>query len=109
MKNIKEDKDNEIFVVISKTKENEEQIKRTKEKYIKDIYNFSKELLLDIYFDQRNRNKGDIIIEMYQIILKMSRGFENIIDDNKKDLIFKFLKVLFIEICNINQNISLMI
>ena len=107
LKNIKEDKDHEIFVVISKSKGNEEQIRKAKEKYINDIYNYSKELLLDIYFDQRNRNKGDIIIEMYLIILKMSKGSENIIDDNKKDLIFKFLKIFFIDICNINQITSL--
>ena len=89
-------KENDFFEIISKSKDN---LPKMKEKYFSLIYEHSKELLFDIYFDPRNLSKGEVIIKMFCVILKISRGFEDNIDEKKTYLLFKFLKELFLDIC----------
>ena len=95
-KNLEKDKVNDIFVIISKSNQN---LEKMKEKFINLIYDHSKELLMDIYFDTRNLNKYDIIIQMFCIILKLTKGLEDNIDEYKRNLLLKFLKELFLGIC----------
>ena len=95
-KHLGKDKENDLFVVINKSKDNLEKIK---EKNINLIYNYSKELLFDIYFDERNLNKADVIIKMFCIVLKISKGFEDNVDEYKRHLLFKFTKELLLDIC----------
>ena len=105
-KNITKEKQkyNDIFIIISKSKDNPEDLQKKKEKYINLIYNHSKELLIDIYFDKRNLKKNNVIIQMFCVILKISRGLEENVDEYKRFLLFQFLKEFFMEICeNYNQ------
>ena len=97
-KNIKDNKVDELFEIISKSKEDSS---KNKEKYLKLIYDHSKELLLDIYFDEENEKRYEIIIIMYKIILKISRGLEDNIDETKSNILFKFIKEFFLDICEI--------
>lgn len=96
-KHLEKNKNYDLFIIINKSKAD---ISKIKEKYINLIYSHSKELLIDIYFDERNINKNYIIVEMYNIILKISRGFEDNIDEYKRSLLFQFLKEFFLDICN---------
>ena len=97
-KNVEKDKkeDNDLFIIISKSKEDSSKMK---EKYINLIYDHSKELLIDIYFDKRNLKKNNVIIQMFCVILRISRGLEENVDEYKRFLLFKFLKEFFMEIC----------
>jgi hypothetical protein len=76
-----------------------------KEKFFNLIYDHSKELLLDIFFDERNSNKNEVIVKLFCIILKMSNYYENNNDEQKKNILFKFIKEFFLEIIKkYNQN-----
>ena len=95
-KNLEKDKKDDYFILINKSKEDTNKLKQKK---INLIYNQSKELLIDIFFDERNINRNNIIIQMFCIILKISKGFEDNVDEYKRNLLFQFLKELFLEIC----------
>ena len=95
-KNLEKDKNIDLFIMNSKSKED---IQKLQEKYINLIYTHSKELLLDIYFDERNINKYDVISQMFCIFLKISKGFEENIDEYKRKILFQFLKEFFLDIC----------
>lgn len=97
-KNIKDNKVDELFEIISKVKEDSS---KKKEQFLSLIYDHSKELLLDIYFDKENVKRYEIITTMFRIILKISRGFEDNIDETKSNILFKFLKEFFLEICQV--------
>ena len=94
-KNINNYKENNFFEIITKSKENSIQMK---EKYFNLIYFHSKELLFDIFFDERNSDKNEVIVKLFCIILKMSNYYEKINDDQKKNLLYKFIKEFFLEI-----------
>ena len=95
-KNIKDNKVDELFEIISKSKEDSS---KNKEKNLKLIYDHSKELLLDIYFDEGNAKRYEIITTIYRIILKISRGFEDNIDEAKSNILFRFIKEFLLDIC----------
>ena len=95
-KNLEKDNDINLFIVITISEEN---MSKLKEKNINLIYTHSKELLLDIYFDDRNKNKYEVIAKMFCIILKISKGFEENKDEKKRAVLFQFLKEFFLDIC----------
>ena len=95
-KHLEKEKENDIFIIINKSTDN---IEKIKEQNINLIYNYSKELLFDIYFYEKNLNKADVIIQMFSIVLKISKGFEDNVDEYKRHLLFKFTKELFLDIC----------
>ena len=94
-KNLEKDKDIDLFIVNTKSEENASKLQ---EKYINLIYMHLKELLIDIYFDERNKNKYEVITTMFCIVLKISRGFEENVDEKKRVILFQFLKEIFLEI-----------
>ena len=103
-KNINNYKENDFFEIITKSKENS---LKMKEKYFNLIYDHSKELLFDIFFDERNSNKNEVIIKLFCIILKMSNHYEKNNDEQKKNLLFKFIRVFFLEIIKKYEQIQI--
>ena len=73
------------------------------EESIKIIYNHSKELLIDIYFFEKNELRNNIIHDLINIILKLYDGLKNKedIEINIRKICFNFLNEFFNEIIDI--------
>ena len=71
-------------------------LEKNKEEYFNEIYNESKDILIDIYFYENNLN-NNIIDEIFNIILSLYDGLKKIseFDDENikiKNILFKFLQ-----------------
>ena len=75
------------------------------EECIKNIYNRSKEILLDIYFYEKNELRNNIIYDLINIILKLYDGLKNKkdIEINIRKICFNFLNEFFTEIIEIYE------
>ena len=76
---------------------------KTKNEYFKVIFDKTKELMIDIIFNETNLNKNNIIYEIINIILSLSNGLKNNneLDEEDikiRDILFKFLKEFLNEI-----------
>jgi len=76
---------------------------KTKNEYFKVIFDNTKELMIDIYFNETNLNKNNIIYDIINIILSLSNGLRNNneLDEEDikiRDILFDFLKEFLDEI-----------
>ena len=77
---------------------------KKKNEYFKIIYEKTKELIIDIYFNEKNLNKSnDILYDIINIILSLYNGLKdkNELDENNikiRDILFNFLKEFLDEI-----------
>ena len=62
------------------------------------IYDKGIEILLDIYFHENNTNKAEILRKIFLISLKLLLHFQDTNDIQKKNLLLKFVKQIFIDI-----------
>ena len=74
-------------------------VKTSKKDLFKNIYNISKELLIDIYFYKNNFSKNYILYELYNIILKKYGGLQKKYNESIYKL-FTLLKNIFIDLIN---------
>ena len=79
---------------------------KTKNEYFKVIFDQTKELMIDIYFNETNLNKNNIIYEIINIILSLSNGLKNNneLDEEDikiRDILFNFLKEFLNEISDV--------
>ena len=89
------------FVNEFKTPEN-----KNKNEYFQVIYEKTKELIIDIFFNDININKNNIINELINIVLSLCNGLKNINEFNEKDKIIRnimlnLLKEFLTDISNI--------
>ena len=75
-----------------------------KEDYFNIIYKNSKELLLDIYFHEENKNKNKIIYDIINIMILLKHELDVYKDKNKFNILLKLLESLLLEICEIYNN-----
>ena len=75
-----------------------DEIKRLKLKYFTIIYEKALEIFLDVYFLDNTNYKVDILSKIFLISLKLLLQYQDSNDINKKNLLCKFLKQIFIEI-----------
>ena len=91
--NTEDEEDN--FVILSKKGKD---LKKIKQKTFSQIYIKSKEILLDIYFLENNKNKANVLTIAFIVSLKLLLDFQDANDLKKKSLLLKFLKQLFYDI-----------
>ena len=83
------------FIILSNDKN---EIIELKFKKFSSIYEMSIELLLDIYFLENNKRKENIMTTIFLISLKLLLTFQDRNEINKKNLILKFVKQIFMDI-----------
>ena len=84
------------FIVLSSEKG---EIIKLKDKIFSSLYEKSLEILLDIYFlDDDEKKKTDILTTIFLVSLKLLSAFQDNNDINKKNLLLKFVRQMFIEI-----------
>ena len=83
------------FIILSSDKN---EIIELKFKMFSSIYERSIELLLDIYFLENNNRKENIMTTIFLISLKLLLNFQDRNEINKKNLILKFVKQIFMDI-----------
>ena len=76
----------------------------SKEDYFNIIYMKSKELLLDIYFHEKNENKNKIIYDIINILILIKHDLDIYKEKNIFNILLKFLESLLLEICEIYNN-----
>ena len=83
------------FIILSNEKD---EIINLKHKQFSSIYEKSLEILLDIFFLDNNNKRTDILNKIFLVSLKLLSAFQDNNDINKKNLLLKFVKQIFIEI-----------
>ena len=76
----------------------DKEIGQWKSKYTISIYEKALDILLDMFFLEKNKNKGGVLIKIFQISLKLLLIYQDKNDITKKNLLLKFIKQVLLNI-----------